>query len=251
VIQNLFSLEGRVAVIAGGSGGIGRGAAALFLDLGASVILTGKTQEHIDDTLAALPEGAPVTAIRGDARDDAHVDEIFDAAARVGGVDVVVNCVGTQRRKPILEATSEDLDLLWSVNVASVFAMTQRLIPQMVEKGYGKIINLCSIGSFVGLEQKTMYAITKGALLQYTRSSAIELAPYGIRVNALAPGYVETPMTYDWIHSEREGEYLAAIPLGRFATVEDLNGAFAFLAGRASDHVTGQMIVIDGGETVW
>src|SRR5207244_1333477 len=100
---------------------------------------------------------------------------IVAAAARLGGVDVIVNSVGTQRRKPILEATSEDLDFLWSINVASVFAMTQRLLPQMVDKGYGKIINLCSIGSFVGLRQKTMYAITKGALAQYTRSAAIEL----------------------------------------------------------------------------
>jgi NAD(P)-dependent dehydrogenase (short-subunit alcohol dehydrogenase family) len=251
LIYDLFSLEDRVAVVAGGSGAIGRAAAALFVELGASVILTGKTQAKIDEALASLPSDARVTAIQGDARDDAHVDAIVEAAAAHGGADVVVNSVGAQRRRPILEATPEDLEFVWSVNVASVFAMTQRLVPQMVEKGYGKIINLCSIGSFVGLKQKTMYAITKGALAQYTRSAAIELAPYGVRVNALAPGYVETPMTYDWIHSDREAEYLAQIPLGKFATVEDLCGAFAFLAGRASDHVTGQLIVIDGGETVW
>jgi gluconate 5-dehydrogenase len=250
-LEELFSLDGRVAVITGGSGGIGRAVAGLFVELGATVILTGRTQTNLDEALASLPQGAPVTAIRGEARDGAHITEIFDTAARLGGVDVVVNSVGTQRRKPILDATPEDLEFLWSVNVASVFAITQRLVPQMVQKGYGKIINLCSIGSFIGLPQKTMYAITKGALAQYTRSAAVELAPYGIRVNALAPGYVETPMTYDWIHSDREDEYLAAIPLGKFATVEDLYGAFAFLAGRASDHVTGQLIVIDGGETVW
>ncbi len=110
---------------------------------------------------------------------------------------------------------------------------------------------MCSIGSFVGLEYKTMYAITKGALAQHTRSAGLELAQYGIRVNALAPGYVDTPMTHEWIHSEREAEYLAKIPLGKYAQVSDLQGAFAFLASRASDHVTGQILVIDGGETIW
>ncbi len=164
-------------------------------------------------------------------------------------MDILVNSVGTNRRKPILEATPEDLEFLWQVNMASVWAVTQALVPQMVEKGYGKIINMCSIGSLVGLEYKTMYAITKGALAQHTRSAGLELAQYGIRVNALAPGYVDTPMTHAWIHSEREAEYLAKIPLGKYAEVSDLQGAFAFLASRASDHITGQILVIDGGET--
>lgn len=249
MLKELFSLEGRLALVTGGSGAIGRGAAATFHELGASVILTGKTEDHLRSAVESLPNGAPVYALTGDARDPRHVDEVAALAREHGGVDVLVNSVGVQRRKPILEATPGDLDYLWSVNVASVFAITQELVPQMVEKGYGKIINLCSIGSFIGLEQKTMYAITKGALAQYTKSAAVELARYGIRVNALAPGYVETPMTRDWIHSEREAEYLAAIPLHKYATIQDLAGAFAYLACRASDHVTGQMIVIDGGET--
>lgn len=251
MLRDLFSLEGRVAVITGGSGGIGRAAAAILVELGASVVLTGRTPEHLEEARGELPAGAPVTTVVGDVREASHIDAIATAAQEIGGVDILVNSVGTQRRRPILEATPEDLAYLWSINVASVFAVGQRLVSQMVEKGYGKIINLCSIGSFMGLEQKTMYAITKGALAQYTKSAAIELAPYGIRVNGIAPGYVETPMTYDWIHSEREAEYLAKIPLGKYATVNDLYGTFALLASRASDHITGQLIVIDGGETSW
>ena len=250
-LPDMFSLQGRVAVISGGSGAIGRGAAAVLAELGASIVLTGKTETHLADALASLPAEASVSTVLGDARDASHVSAVAATAEELGGVDILVNSIGTQRRKPLLEATPEDLDYLWSVNVASIFAITQTLVRQMVDKGYGKIINLCSIGSFIGLQHKTMYAITKGALAQYTRSAAIELAPAGVRVNGLAPGYVETPMTYDWIHSEREAEYLAQIPLGKYATVDDLSGAFAFLASRASDHVTGQIIVIDGGETSW
>jgi NAD(P)-dependent dehydrogenase (short-subunit alcohol dehydrogenase family) len=251
VLQNLFSLDGRVAVVVGGSGAIGRAAAATFVELGATVVLTGKTPEHLESARASLPATAKVVTVQGDARDSSHIDAVERVSRELGGVDILVNSVGTQRRRPILEATPEDLEYLWSVNMASVFALTQRLVPQMVAKRYGKIINLCSIGSFIGLELKTMYAITKGALAQYTRSAAIELAPYGIRVNGLAPGYVDTPMTHDYIHSEHEAEFLARIPLRRFATVEDLQGAFAYFASRASDHVTGQILVIDGGETVW
>ncbi len=169
----------------------------------------------------------------------------------MGGADILVNSIGVQRRRPILEATSEDLEYVWGVNVAGVFAMTRALLPQMVAKGYGKIINVCSIGSFMGLDGKTVYAMTKGALAQYTRSSAVELARYGVRVNGIAPGYVETPMTHDFIHSEREAEYLARIPLGRFADVEDLKGAFVFLASPASDYMIGQLLVLDGGQTIW
>jgi NAD(P)-dependent dehydrogenase (short-subunit alcohol dehydrogenase family) len=251
MLESLFSLDGRVAVITGGSGAIGRAAAEIFLELGARVILAGRTEEHLESARSALPEDADVITVLGDALDANHVEELVEVARANGGVDILVNSVGTNRRKPILEATPEDLDFLWQVNMASVFSVTQALVPQMVEKGYGKIINMCSIGSLVGLEYKTMYAITKGALAQHTRSAALELAPYGIRVNALAPGYVDTPMTHAWIHSEREAEYLAKIPLGRYADVSDLQGTFALLASRASDHITGQIVVIDGGETIW
>ena len=251
MLQDLFSLDGRLAVITGGSGAIGRGAAEVFAGLGATLVLVGRTEEHLEEATVALPSATRIGTVLGDLRETATIEEVASVARSMGGVDILVNSVGTNIRKPILEATPEDLAYLWDVNMASVFATTQALVPQMVDKGYGKIINLCSIGSFVGLEYKTMYAITKGALAQHTRSAGLELARYGIRVNALAPGYVDTPMTHAWIHSEREPEYLSKIPLGKFATVRDLQGAFAFLASSASDHITGQIIVIDGGETIW
>lgn len=251
MMDELFSLDGKLALITGGSGAIGQGAAQVFVELGARVILAGRTADHLEAARATLPGDADVVTVLGDTNDPAHIAELADVARSHGGVDILVNSVGTNRRKPILEATPEDLEFLWQVNMASVWSVTQALVPQMVEKGYGKIINMCSIGSFVGLEYKTMYAITKGALAQHTRSAALELAPYGIRVNGLAPGYVDTPMTHAWIHSEREAEYLAKIPLRKYAEVSDLQGTFALLASPASDHITGQIIIIDGGETIW
>ena len=250
MFRDRFSLQGKVAVVTGGSGGSGRAAARVFLEQGARLILTGRDPARLDEAATLLPPKADLLTIQGDMRDTSHIDEIVEAAAARGGVDVVANCVGIQRRMPLLEATAPDLERLWSVNMLSVFAVTQALLPQLAAKNYGKIINLCSIGSFVGLMDKTMYAITKGGLLQYTRSAAVELAPYGIRVNAIAPGFIDTPMTHHHIHSDREEEFLSNIPLRRFGTVEDLEPLFAYLASAASDHMTGQMLVLDGGETV-
>lgn len=249
-ISTLFSLEGKVGVVFGSSGAIGGRAAQVLHELGAHVVMAGTRADRMEESRAALPDDGRVSTILGDARDPEHAQAVAELTASVGGVDIVVNSIGTQRRRPLLEATAEDLEYLWSVNMGSVFATTQALLPQMVEKGYGKIVHLCSIASFVGLHDKTMYAITKGALAQYTRSSAVELAQHGIRVNGIAPGYVDTPMTHDYIHSEREEEFLSAIPLHRFAEIEDLDGAFAYLSTAASDHMTGQILVLDGGETL-
>lgn len=251
MLYDLFSLDGKLALVSGGSGGIGRGAAQMLQELGARLIITSVNGEELDEAVEMLSSGGEVIGLCGDAREADHIDEVVATAERLGGVDVLVNSIGTQRRMPLIQATGADLEFLWSVNMGSVFTLTQRLLPQMVAKGYGKIIHMCSIvGSVVAVEDKTMYAITKGALTQYTRGSALELAKYGIRVNGLAPGYVDTPLTHAYIHSEREAEYLSAIPLGRFAEVGDLAAAFAYFASRASDHVTGQVLVIDGGETL-
>ena len=248
----LFDLDGKLAVISGGAGAIGSAAAEIFLRSGARVVLFDLAEGGLDEARARLEPRGEVATMQGDARAPSDIQRLAELASAMGGVDILVNSVGVQRRKPLLEATPDDLDFILSVNVAGVFAFTQALLPQMVEKGYGKIINMCSIGSFVGLDQKTMYAISKGGLLQYTRSAAVELARYGVRVNAIAPGYVDTPMTASWIHTpEHEAEYLPRIPLGRYATVDDLVGTFAFLASRASDYMTGQMVVLDGGWTIW
>ncbi len=248
MIMDQFRLDGRLAVVYGGSGGIGRSAVKVFLEQGARVIITGRSQQHIDETLATLPADAAITVVQGDVTSPDHIQAIVDTAASLGGADILVNSVGAQRRKPLTEATVEDLNYLMSVNMMSVFDLTQRLVPQMQAKQYGKIINMCSITSFVARAGKTLYAITKGALWMYTKGAAVDLAPCGIRVNGIAPGLVDTPMTHDYIEANRD-EFLKVIPLRRFATTQDLEPVFAYLASAASDDITGQIMVVDGGET--
>lgn len=249
--QAMFSLDGRLAVIGGGSGAIGLAAAHALSAAGARILLCGRDSAKLEAARATFPAGSDLTTESGDVTSQADLEHLASKAQAMGGVDILVNSVGVQRRRPLLEATIEDLDYVYGVNMAGVFRMTQTLLPQMVAKGYGKVINVCSIGSFMGLDGKTVYAISKGALAQYTRSSAVELARFGIRVNGVAPGYVDTPMTHTHIHGEREAEFLSRIPLGQYAEVEDLKGTFVFLASPASDYMVGQLLVLDGGQTVW
>jgi NAD(P)-dependent dehydrogenase (short-subunit alcohol dehydrogenase family) len=248
----LFDLTGAVAVITGGARGIGRAAARALARQGASVVLFDRLGEQLEDTARELADGGTATEfIVGDVRSDDDLRRLADAAAGLGPVDIVINNAGVIRRMDIQDMTVEDLDWMWAVNVRGLVAVNQIFLPQMIERRRGKVINLGSLGSVTGLEQRTAYATTKGAVAQYTVSLAAEVGRYGICVNAIAPGYVDTDMAGTWISAEpgRTEQLLARIPLGRFAQPEDLEGTFAFLASPASDYVTGQVLLVDGGWT--
>jgi NAD(P)-dependent dehydrogenase (short-subunit alcohol dehydrogenase family) len=249
-----FDLTGRRAVVTGAARGIGRAAAGALRRHGAEVMLVDILE---DELIAAAGElggnGGPVHALAVDVRSEEDVRRLAGKAAALGGADIVVNSAGVVRRAAATEATLEDLDLLWEVNVRGLFAVTQALLPQLVDKGRGKIINVGSLGSVLGLERRAAYAATKGAVRQYTQSLAVDLGRHGICVNAVAPGYVETRMTADWLTGDgaRRQRLLDRIPLGRFGQTIDVEGAFVFLAAPASDYVTGQVMVIDGGWSSW
>ena len=250
--SGLFDLRGKTAVITGAARGLGRAAAAALGRHGADLVLFDKLGDELEATAADLGlASASVHPVTGDITRDDDVERLVGALR--DGVDVIVNSVGVQRRMPISEVTVHDLDWMWQVNVRGVFALTQALLPGMISRGHGKIINVASIGSVVGAERKTIYAMTKGAIAQYTRNLAIEVGQHGICVNAVAPGYVDTEMTHEWLYGEpdRTRAFLGRIPLGRFATPADTEGAFVLLATRASDYITGQLLIIDGGWTSW
>jgi NAD(P)-dependent dehydrogenase (short-subunit alcohol dehydrogenase family) len=254
-VQRLFDLTGKTAVVTGGARGIGRAAARWLAAAGASVIVFDRLTDELEQTRAMLEgQGRQVATVCGDLRSNSDVRALVARVERSGdGVDVLVNSAGIVRRHPALEMTLEDLDALWDVNVRGLIGLTQALLPMMTARGRGKIINLGSLGTVIGLDRRTAYAATKGAVGQYTRSLAAEVGRFGICVNAIAPGYVDTDMAGEWINNDRlrRETLLSRIPLGRFASPDDLAGAFLFLASAASDYVTGQILLVDGGWTSW
>ncbi|MDW5597426.1 glucose 1-dehydrogenase [Conexibacter stalactiti] len=245
-----FDLTGRRVVVTGAARGIGRAAAEAFARHGAELVLADVLEAELEETAREIARGGRgAHPLRLDVRSDDDVRALVETVAALGGVDVVVNAAGIVHRALATEARIEDLDRLWEVNVRGLYAVTQALLPQLIARGGGKIINVGSLGSVLGLERRAAYAATKGAVRQYTQSMAVDLGQHGICVNAIAPGYVETRMTADWLTADgdRRRRLLERIPSGRFGLPSDMEGAFVFLAAPASDYVTGQIIVVDGG----
>lgn len=252
--RDAFDLCGLRAVVTGAARGIGLAAARALGRYGAELIIADVLDEELAHTREEfMARGVAVEMLATDVRSEADVVRLAEAAAALGGADVIVNAAGVMRRAGALDTTLEDLDAVWEVNVRGLYAVTQALLPQLVEKGAGKVINVGSLGSVLGLERRAAYAATKGAVRQYTQSLAVDLGKHGICVNAIAPGYIETDMSGDWLDGDgrRREAMLERILLGRFGRPSDLEGAFVFLAARASDYVTGQLLIVDGGWSSW
>lgn len=254
VASSPFDLRDRVAVVTGAARGLGRSAALALGRAGARVVLFDRLESELAATEAELTDaGVAARAVPGDVTRSEDIEHLVGVAGEVGRVDIVVNCAGVIRRVDIADFGLSDLDAQWAVNVRGTVAVTQAFLAQLRDHGRsdrGKVINVGSLGSVVGLERRTGYAATKGAVAQYTVSLASEVGADQVCVNAIAPGYVETAMTSDWLDdADRRRRLLDRIPLGRFATPRDLEGVFVFLASAASDYVTGQVLLVDGGWT--
>jgi NAD(P)-dependent dehydrogenase (short-subunit alcohol dehydrogenase family) len=251
-IERLFDLAGTRAVVTGAGRGLGRAAALALASYGADVVLFDVREEELMTTHSLVADtGVASRALVGDVTSLEDRASLVEIAAGPVPVTVVVNCAGVVRRSEIASMTLEDLDHMWNVNVRGTVAVTQAFLPKMIEARKGKVINMGSLGSVTGLDRRTAYATSKGGVALYTKSLACEVGCYGICVNAIAPGYIETDMTTDWISGdpERTARLLDRIPLGRFGTTEDMEGLLIFLASSASDYVTGQTIMLDGGWT--
>jgi 2-dehydro-3-deoxy-D-gluconate 5-dehydrogenase len=249
----MFDLSGKVALVTGGNGGIGRGIALGLARAGANVAIVARNEERNRATqkdLAAL--GVKALALKVDLSNRKALRPAFDQIEReLGPIDILVNNAGFAILKGVLDHSEEDWDAVLETNLTACFILSKYAAQSMITRKRGKIINVASIGGYMGTPIFPSYGVSKGGLLQLTRCLAIELAPHNIQVNSLAPGWTTTDMT-DWIRNDPryaavKDEMVARTPAGRFADPDEMAGAAVFLASDASQFVTGTDLIADGG----
>jgi 2-deoxy-D-gluconate 3-dehydrogenase len=248
----LFDLTGRVAVVTGGNGGIGRGIALGLAAAGAAVAVLGRNQEKNQSVLSELKAiGVPAIALRVDVTDRGGLEPALNTVeSELGGISILVNNAGNVSLSGgVLQEKPEDWDNVIETQLNAVFLLSKLVAKSMLRQG-GKIINIASMYSFFGSGLIPSYSAAKGAIVQLTKSMAIELAPHNIQVNAIAPGWIETDMTAPVRTMPLNDEILGRTPAGRWGQPEELAGTAVYLASRASDFVTGTTIRVDGGYAI-
>ena len=247
-------LQGKRVLISGGSSGIGLAAARRFLEEGSRVFLTGLEQRQVDSALAGLGPDGEVSGLACDVSIEGDVARMVEAAHRaLGGIDVLINNAGTARRDPFLAIAAGDWDRIVAVNLRGMFLVAQAVSRHMVQRGGGVIINMSSTNGLAGEEDYAHYNASKGGVLLLTKTMAVELGSHGIRVNALCPGYIRTPLNEAMSASVGGAEFETAyararIPLGRAGHPEEVAAAYAFLASDDASFIHGAALVIDGGQ---
>lgn len=248
-------LRGKRVLISGGSSGIGLATAERFLEEGSRVFVCGADPGEVESAVAGLTRKGEVSGLACDVSVEADVARLAGTAAgALGGVDVLVNNAGIARRDPFLAIAPADWDRIVEVNLRGMFLVAQAVSRQMVERGGGGvIINMCSTNGIAGEEGYAHYNASKGGVLLLTKTMAVELGGHGIRVNALCPGYISTPLNAAIAANIGGGEFEAAyvrdrIPLGRAGRAQDVAGAYAFLASDDAGFIHGIALVIDGGQ---
>jgi 2-deoxy-D-gluconate 3-dehydrogenase len=243
-----FRLDGRVAVVTGAGKGIGEGVAVGLAEAGADLALLARTRsdlERVAEAIRAIGRRALVVPC-----DVADVAAIPSAVRQVvdtyGQIDILVNCAGIQRRMTVLDATVEGWEQVINTNLRSAYFMTQAAGKVMVEQRRGKIISIASMTTYRGFHMISPYGISKAGIANFTKYLAVEWAPYNIQANAIAPGWITTPMTAQ-MGEDRIRWVCDHVPQGKFGTPRDVAGLAVFLGGPAADYITGQTIPVDGG----
>jgi NAD(P)-dependent dehydrogenase (short-subunit alcohol dehydrogenase family) len=244
-----FDLSGRVAVVVGGTTGIGRALALGLADAGADVVATGRRQTAVDEAAAAIEaRGRRTLRQTSDVGSLASLRQLRDACrAAFGRVDIVVAAAGITKRVATLEMSEADWAQILDTNVTGMFRTYQVFAPDMIARRAGRLIGVASLASFVGLQEVAAYTASKAAVAGLTRALSVEWARYGVTVNAIAPGVFETDLNREILKGARGQEFLMRTPMGRFGRTEELAGAAVYLASDAASFVTGQLIAVDGG----
>jgi len=247
---SLLDLDGKAAVVIGGTSGIGRAIAHGLAEAGADVAATSRRIDQVEIVAAEIEQrGRKTLRLASDVNDRQSLEDLLtQTVAAFGKVDILVNSAGRTKRAPSLEFSEDDWNLIIDTNLTGTFRACQVFGTHMVERGYGRIINIASLASFVSLYQVAAYAASKAAVASLTKSLAIEWASRGVCVNAIAPGVFRTALNEKLLDgSERGREFLLRTPMKRFGKVEELAGAAVFLASDAASYITGEVLVVDGG----
>jgi NAD(P)-dependent dehydrogenase (short-subunit alcohol dehydrogenase family) len=247
---NILSLEGKTAVVIGGTTGIGRALSLGFADAGVDVIASARREEHVKDTAAEIERrGRKTIRLTSDIRDRASLERLSAASLECyGKIDILINCAGKIIRAPTLTLAEEVWADIVDTNLTGTLRACQIFGKHMIERGYGRIINIASLNSFVALAEVSAYAASKAGVVSLTRSLAVEWSKRGVLVNAIAPGVFRTALNSELLDGTARGkELLMRTPMGRFGRSEEIVGAALYLASDAASFVAGQVISIDGG----
>jgi len=248
-MSDIFCIKGKKIFITGATGGIGQTIASYFSKAGSDLIIAGRRESLLNKIKANIENNNKIMSLPFDI---SKISSIKVAIEKVMNefdkIDILINCAGSNIRKHFLDVSERDYDLVMDVNSKGLYFLSQEIAKIMVNKHEGKIINIASLNSFITLNTVSVYATSKGAVSQMTKAMAVDLAKYNVQVNAIAPGFIKTPFNkLLWGNKEKSSWIIERTLAKRFGKPDDLVGAVHFLSSEASDFITGQIIVVDGG----
>lgn len=245
-----LDLSGKTAVVIGGTSGIGLAITLGLADAGANVVASSRRQSEVDAAAQQIEaKGRQSLNVTSDVSDRKTLEHLLEACvAKFGKVDILVNCAGRTKRSPTLDVTEEEWNAIMDTNLTGILRSCQVFGKHMIDNGYGRIVNIASLSSFVALFEVAAYAASKAAVASLTKSLAVEWGPKGVLVNAIAPGVFPTPLNASLLNGTPRGqEFLLRTPLKRYGRTEELAGAAIFLSSDAASYVNGEVIAVDGG----